>query len=244
MDETHVVGNAALFTCPRIRKAFWLLWSLLMLAGLLLILTRALALSGYEGQILNKISPTPTIALVGGMQLGQTFVAPRADLEHVDVLMYGYRRHNTQPVTFHLRKLGADQDEVSFTFNASQVRSWRWQSFGFPPLADSAEQTYYFFFDSPTSTPDDALTLGGVEGDTYPNGTALINGHPAQADVAFRTYYSNVSLADKLSALATRITENKPSIWGDVRFYVFLAVAYVLILLLIFIKIVKLAHRE
>jgi len=111
-------------------------------------------------------------------------------------------------------------------------------------MADSAGQTYYFFFDSPSSTPGDALTLGGLEGDTYPNGTALINGQPARADVAFRTYYSNVSLAEKTAALAARITENKPSIWGDVRFYVFLAVAYVLILLLVFIKIVKLAHRE
>jgi len=244
MDKTRVAGKAALSTYPRIRRAFWLLWSLLMLAGLLLILARALAVLGYEGQILNKISPNPTIALIGDMRLGQTFVAPRPGLERVEVLMYGYRRHNTQPVTFHLRKLGVDQDEVSFTFNARQVRGWRWQSFGFPPLADSAGQTYYFFFDSPSSTPDDALTLGGLEGDTYPNGTALMNGHPARADVAFRTYYSNVSLAEKTAALATRITENKPSIWGDVRFYVFLAVAYVLILLLIFVEIIKLAYRE
>jgi hypothetical protein len=244
MDENNVTRKSILFTRSTIRKVFWLVWSLLMVTGLLLILARTLALLGYEGQILNKISPNPTIALVSGMQLGQTFVAPRPELERIDVLMYGHRRHNTQPVTFHLRKQEADQDEVTLTLNASQVKGWRWQSFRFPPLSDSAGQAYYFFFDSATSTPDDALTLGGVEGDIYPDGTAVINGHPALADMAFRTYYSNVSLAEKLSTLATRITENKPSIWGDVRFYIFLSVAYVLISLLIFIKIIKLAQRE
>jgi len=244
MNEPNVVKRSVFFTDSRMRKAFWLVWSLLMIAGLLLILTRALMVLGYEGQILNKIRPTPTIALVGGMQLGQTFVAPRDGLERIDVLMYGYRRHNTQPVTFHLRKHGADQDEVSFAFNASQVRGWCWQSFGFPTLAHSEGQTYYFYFDSPTSTPDDALTLGGVEGDVYPNGTAFINGHPTHADVAFKTYYANVSLAEKLSALAAKITENKPSIWGDVRFYVLVSVSYTLLLLLLFVRIFKLARLD
>lgn len=231
-------------TGSRLRKAFWVIWALLTIAGLLLVLNRMLGLLGHEGQILNKIRPSPRIALSGEMQLGQTFVAPRDGLERVDVLMYGYRRHNTQPVTFHLRKLEADQDEVSFTFNASEVRGWRWQSFGFPPLADCEGQTYYFFFDSPTSTSEDALTLGGVEGDIYPNGTAVINGHPALADVAFKTYYSNVSPADKLSALATRITEGKPSIWGDARFYVLLSISYILVLLLLFIGIFRLARFD
>jgi len=244
MNENNVVKESVLLTRSTIRRVFWLIWSLLMVAGLVLILARTLALLGYEGQILNKVSPTPTIALVGGMQLGQTFVAPRAGLERIDVLMYGYRRHNSQPVTFHLRKQAADQDEVTLTFSAGQVKGWRWQSFHFPPLADSAGQAYYFFFESSASTPDDALTLGGTEGDVYPNGTAAINGHPAAADAAFRTYYSNVSLAEKLSTLAVRITDNKPFIWGDVRFYAVLSVAYVLILFLICIRIVKLAQRE
>ncbi len=232
------------FSGRRIRKVFWVVWPLLTLAGLLLIGAHTLALLGYEGQFLNKIRPGPAIALVGGVQLGQTFVAPRNGLERVDVLMYGYRRRNSQPVTFHLRKIGTDQDEVSFTFNAGEVRGWRWQSFRFAPLEDSAGQAYYFFFDSPTSTPDDALTLGGVEGDVYPNGAALINGHPARADVAFKTFYANVSLADKLSALATRITEHKPSVWGDIRFYLLLAGAYILLLFGIFVELVGLAQRE
>jgi hypothetical protein len=238
------VGRPTFLTGSRLRKAFWVIWALLTTAGLLLILNQTLGLLGHEGQILNKIRPNPTIALIGEMQLGQTFVAPQAELERIDVLMYGYRRPNTHPVTFHLQKLDAEQDEVSFTFSASEVRGWRWRSFRFPPLADSAGQAYYFFFDSPTSTPDDALTLGGVEGDVYPNGTAIINGHPARADVAFRTYYSDVSMAEKLATLATKITENKPSIWGDVRFYIFLAVSYVFVLLLVFVEIFKLAYRE
>jgi hypothetical protein len=223
-------GSPALSVSP-VRKIFWLAWPLLTLTALLLIGARSLALLGYEGQFVNMIRPTAGIALVDGVQLGQTFVAPRAGLERIEVLMYGYHRHNTQPVTFHLRKDDAEQDEVSFTFNAGEVRGWRWRSFRFDPLADSAGQTYYFFFDSPTSTPDDALTMGGVEGDLYPNGTALINGHPAFADAAFKSFYADVSLTDKLSALVARVTQSKPSIWGDVRFYVLLTSLYLLLVI-------------
>ena len=215
----------------KVRRVFWLAWPLLTLVALLVIGVRSLALLGYEGQFVNEIKPGPATALVGGLELGQTFVAPRAGLDRIDVLLYGYRRPNTQPVTFHLRKDGAEQDEVRFTFNAGEVWGWRWRSFRFEPLADSAGQTYYFFFDSPTSTPDDALTMGGVEGDLYPNGTALINGHPAFADAAFKTFYADVSLTDKLSALVTRITQAKPSIWGDVRFYVLLVSLYLLLVI-------------
>jgi hypothetical protein len=244
MEKTDTVNKAGFITGARIRKLFWVAWSLLMLAGLILIVARTFALLSYEGQILNKVRPNPAFALAGQMQMGQTFVAPRAGLEQIDVLTYGYRRPNTQPVTFHLRKLEGDQDEVTLTFSASQVRGWRWQSFRFAPLADSAGQTYYFFFESPSSTPDDALTLGGTEGDVYPNGTGVINGQPAQADMAFRTYYSNVSPAEKLTALAAKITHNKPSIFGDVGFYVFLSIAYVVILGLVFAQVVKLAQRQ
>ena len=225
------MGGDPVVSVSTVRKVFWLAWPLLMLIAPLLIGVRSLALLGYEGQFVDEIKPGPATALVGGLELGQTFVAPRAGLDRIDVLLYGYRRPNTQPVTFHLRKDDAEQDEVSFTFNAGKVWGWRWRSFRFDPLADSAGQTYYFFFDSPTSTPDDSLTMGGVEGDLYPNGTALINGHPAFADAAFKTFYADVSLTDKISALVARVTQSKPSIWGDVRFYVLLTSLYLLVVI-------------
>ena len=225
------MGGDPVLSVSTVRKVFWLAWPLLTLVALVVIGVSSLALLGYEGQFVNMVRPGPATALVGGLELGQTFVAPHARLDRIDVLLYGYRRSNTQPVTFHLRKDDAEQDDVSFTFNAGEVWGWRWRSFRFEPLAGSAGQTYYFFFDSPTSTPDDALTIGGVEGDLYPNGTALINRHPAFADAAFKTFYADVSLTDKLSALVARITQAKPSIWGDVRFYVLLISLYLLLVI-------------
>ncbi|MCS7260476.1 MAG: hypothetical protein NZ765_06805, partial [Anaerolineae bacterium] len=105
---------------------------------------------------------------------------------------------------------------------------------------DSEGQGYYFFFESPTAMPEDAITLGGVEGDLYPHGTAIINGHPARADAAFKTYYAGVTLHDKLSALAHKLTVGKPSLWGDVRFYVLLGVIYVLLVGRLFGEIYRL----
>jgi hypothetical protein len=215
-----------------IRKIFWIAWPLLTLMGLLVVVVRSLALLGYDGQFVNLLPPTPATAIVRGVELGQTFVAPRDGLQRIDVLMYRPFLHTTSPATFHLREEGAQQDLFSFTFDSGETRGWHWQSFRFAPLANSAGQTYYFFFDSPASGPDDALKLGGVEGDLYPNGTALINRHPAFADVAFKTFYANVSLSDKLSALAGKITEHKPSVWGNIRFYVLLALLYLLLVVL------------
>jgi hypothetical protein len=211
------------------RKIFWIAWPLLILVGLLLIGVQAVNLLGYEGQFVNHLRPSPAVALVNGVQLGQTFVAPRAGLERVDVLVHGNLWGNSQPATFHLRRLGDGRDIFSETFESNGARSWRWKSFQFAPLADSAGQAYYFFLESPAPAPDKALKVGGVQGDLYPEGTALINGHPAFADVAFKTFYANVSLAEKLSALAGKIVANKPAVWGDIRFYGLLALAYVLL---------------
>jgi hypothetical protein len=225
------------------RRVFWLAWPVLLVLGPGLIVLNTLDLLRSEGQPVDLMRFSPAIDLVGEVQLGQRFVAPRAELHRIDVLMYGYFRHNTQPVTFHLRKAEFEQDEVTTTFNADEVWGWRWVPFRFGPLADSEGQTYYFFLESPTSTPGDALTMGGVAGDLYPNGTAMINGKSAFADAAFRTFYANVSLAEEVSALAHKITGAKPSIWGDVRLYVLLGALYSLLVLGLFWRLYSL-HED
>lgn len=211
-----------------VQRVFWLDLPLLMV---LVVAVTGLSRLGYEGQFVNLLRPTDAAILVQGVELGQAFVAARDGLNRIDVLVYGHRRRNTQPVTFHLRREGAADDVVTQTFNAGEVWGWRWMSFRFDPLADSEGQAYIFFFDSPTSTPDDGITLGGVEGDLYPNGTGLINGQPVRADAAFMTYYAGVSWSEKVAALAGKLTGAKPSIWGDIRLYGLLGVIYLLLLL-------------
>ena len=211
------------------RRLFWPIWPLLVALALAFIGWQAGDTLLGDGQFVNNIRPGPAISLANGMQLGQTFVAARAGLTRVDVLLFGYYRPNTQPVTFHLRLAGAKQDVFSTRFSADQVWGWRWMSFRFPAQQDSAGQTYYFFFESPTSTPEDTITLGGVEGDLYAPGTAVINGQPARADAAFKTYYAGVDLADALQAMSIRLVEGKPWVWGSLPFYFVLGVVYLLL---------------
>ena len=213
------------------RRLFWLAWPVLTIVGLALIVLQALSLLGSEGQFVNLIRPPIGVTVAKGVQLGQRFVAPRAGLYRVDVLMYRPLRCTTQPVTFHLRKEGVEDDRVTIPFNANEVWGWRWMSFRFDPQGDSEGQAYFFLFDSPTSVAEDSLALGGVEGDLYPNGTAIMNGQPAFADAAFSTFYANVTLGETLSALVGKITHSKPSMMGDGRFYTLLGVLYLLLVL-------------
>lgn len=211
------------------KRWLWIFLPTFALVGLVLIMFQTLELMDSEGQPVNLIRLSPAVNLANGTQLGQSFLAPRSGLYRIDVLLYGYFRRNTQPVTFHLRKINSQEDLVLIPFSSSGVWGWHWRSFVFDPLLDSEGQTYHFFFESPTSTPEDTITLGGVEGDLYPYGTAVINGQPTFADAAFVTHYTNVSTVEKLSALADKLTRAKPSLWGDVRFYVLLGVIYLLL---------------
>ena len=47
----------------------------------------------------------------------------------------------------------------------------------------------------------------------------------------------------KLSILGQRLVEDKPSIWGDIRFYILLLALYGLISLRVFVELVKLVLR-
>ena len=214
---------------PAVSKIVGWAWLLLTLIGLGAIVIQAAVLLGGAGQIVNVFSPGPATALFGERRLGQTFVAARPGLERVDVLMYGSER-KPGPIVFHLGRAGKEQDLVTITFDAGErwgwPWGWQWKDFTFAPLPDSAGQLYYFYLESPTSTPNNAMNVGGIEGNAYLNGAASINGHPARADGAFRSFYADMSAADKLAALAAGITEYRPFVWGDGRFYALLAVIY------------------
>lgn len=224
------------------KRLFWILLPTFALAGLMLTVFQTLELMGFEGQPVNLIRLSPAVNLAGGTQLGQSFLAPRSGLYRIDVLLYGYLRRNTQPVTFHLRKINSQDDLVLIPFSSSEVWGWHWKSFVFDPLPDSEGQTYHFFFESAASTPEDTITLGGVEGDLYPHGMGTLNGQPIRADAAFKTYYVGVTWGDKLTTLAHKITAGKPSLWGDVRFYALLGGIYLLLIARLLSEIYRLRH--
>lgn len=229
-----------------IRKVIIGLIVISLLAGLIVVLLQGLGRMGFEGQLSNDyyLATSDILEIKGDATIGQTFLAPIDGLQRIDVALRTYGRKNTHDVTFYL-KPSLDSPEVIYqeTFNASEIRDKSWRTFEFPPIQDSEGQTYFFYFASPDSVKGDAITVGGALRDLYSRGSAYLGPVPADADVAFRTYYG-LSLRQKLGILGQRLVESKPSVWGEVRFYLVLAGLYVLILLLAFVEIIKLAQRD
>jgi hypothetical protein len=220
--------------------------SMLLLGGLITIVFKGLDLLGYEGQLINFYHHpiSDALEIKGDLAIGQTFLAPVDGLQRIDVVLRTYGRRNSHDVTFYLKQ-SLDSPDVIYqeTFNSSEVRNNSWRTFEFPPIPDSEGRTYFFYFASPDSVQGDAITVGGGQGDYYNGGNAYLGPVPADADLTFRTYYG-LSPNEKLSILGQRLIENKPSVWGDVHFYMLLAGLYILILLIVFVELVKLAQRE
>lgn len=169
----------------------------------------------------------PVGQLVGQKTVGQTFVARYDHLERIDLFLGTYDRPNTEAVIFNLRAApDAPEDIFTTTFQADTVEDFAYRTFTFPPLSDSAGRSYYFFLESPSSVDGNAISLWKQTEDLYAPGQMVLNGVPQTGDLQFQAHYRPTA-RNKLAALLDRLTENKPSIWGDERFYVLLAVTLV-----------------
>lgn len=224
------------------KKMTILLLNLGIPLGLIFITVQGLNGWGYEGNLVNHyhLPVSKVLEIKGEAVIGQTFSAPVNGLQRIDVALRTYGRRNTHNLTFYL-KPSLDSPTIIYqeTFNAADIKDNQWRTFHFSPIPDSAGRTFFFYFASPESVNGNAITVGGDLGDWYNGGNAYFGSTPADADIAFRTYYG-LALDEQLSLLAQRIVEAKPSIWGDRRLYLLLLVLYALILLRIFVELVKL----
>lgn len=194
------------------------------------LLVYGLSLLGFTRQTLFYAPPAEIQEVKGDRLIGQTFVAALPGLHRIDVLLFDRGRRNTHDVTFHLREgPEASADIVSLTFNASEVRGREWVDFSFPPLPDSAGKTYYFYFSSPDSGDGDAIAVGGIQVNLYPDGLAYLSSTPASADLAFRAGYAQVTLARKAGEFVHLLTADRPFPWNAPYFYVALTIVYVLL---------------
>lgn len=180
-----------------------------------------------EGNTFAEVAPGE---LYGDTHFGQTFVASYPGLYRIEVVVSSYGRHNNHEIIFHLKQdLDSPVDLVRATLKAGDVRDGRWHTFSFPPIPDSAGRSFYFYLESPESRPGDAITIMGREGDPYPSGQGFISGQPLLGDMAFRIYY-RMTLWQKLDMVLDKLTDHKPSVWGNKHFYILLATLYVLFL--------------
>jgi hypothetical protein len=128
--------------------------------------------------------------IYGSHTVGQTFVAYHDGLKGVEVLLATYARQNTQPVVFHLRKSPDDDvDLVTVSISAEEIADNAFHRFSFPPIPDSHSKRYYFFLESPTSRPGDAITAWLGPADTYFEGALYLKGEAQDGQLIFRLVY-------------------------------------------------------
>ena len=210
----------------------WVGLLILTAITLTLIIAAGINQLACEGQpINNNVEPTDAQQIWGEQAVGQTFVAPRPNLNRIDIFFQTYRRQNTHDVTFQLLEVTDATnphqgiERFKATFNAASVWDQSWRTFDFAPLPDSAGKTYLIRLESPESKEGDAITVGGIERDVYVRGSAYLGPTPLLADIAFRSCYQLTTL-EKLQVLAGQITRNRPGWWGDIMFYGLILLIY------------------
>jgi hypothetical protein len=172
-------------------------FGILLVIGLYLLLVgwwlRAQTLAADVSQTIDYYLGPP---LAASGVLGQTFQMDCDGLNHIDVTLGVFDENHDQPVTFSLASDTQVQNIIySETFDGRTVSDFQTKSFHFEPIPHSANQTYFFFISSPTSTPRNAITARGYTDtpvDRYPAGAAFA-GQPGalqqfEADISFGAY--------------------------------------------------------
>jgi len=157
----------------------------------LLLLLALTACSSFVDPTQPHSAGIPAGEIVTGRSVGQTFQAYHDGLNGVEVLLATYNRANTEPVVFHLRSSPESAADLrTVTTPAADIADNEFHHFAFDPIHDSKGQRFYFFLDSPTSTPGNALTAWLGDGESYQDGSAYIDGRPAESQMAFNLRYA------------------------------------------------------
>ncbi len=177
----------------RARERVVTIFLLIISIGLGFLLTKITTVQPKEvispGSVLSQeIAGVPAGEIYGPIKIGQTFVSPTNGLYRIDLLLATYARKNDRDVIFHLRNTPEGEDLVTVRLNASEVEDNSFYRFEFPPIANSAGQSFYFFLESPDSEPGNAITIWGVVRNVYNEGKGYRNHRPTGGELAFRVY--------------------------------------------------------
>jgi peptidoglycan/LPS O-acetylase OafA/YrhL len=139
------------------------------------------------GQIWQEVTTQPVGEILGNMTIGQTFIAPYSNLHAIEIALATYKRVNTKEVIFHLSSAPSSaSDLVTIKLSGDKITDNQYHRFSFDPIADSKGRSFYFFVESPNSTPGNAITIWYNEKDAYKEGQAYENGSPIPGDLAFK----------------------------------------------------------
>jgi len=161
-------------------------------SGCVLSLSKGCAGSIVETDNIQERLDMAAPLIAGSQTVGQTFVSHYSRLSAVELLLVVYPHDGLPPaaprhLTFHLRSDPQDEaDIVTLTVDTSNWKHNDPYRFSFPPQADSAGKTYYFFLDA---TEGNRTTVWHNSFDAYGEGMLYLNGQPGEGDLHFKTYY-------------------------------------------------------
>lgn len=146
-----------------------------------------------EGHLPRESAGPPVGEIYGDMKVGQTFVSYVSELKEIKLLMANYHsRRNTEDVIFHLRKNpDSEEDLRTLVVNASEILDNEYHKFEFDPLFNSQGKSYYFFVESPASSPGNAITIRYTRENTYAAGKRFSNHKPVSGDLVFKSVGSS-----------------------------------------------------
>lgn len=181
--------------------------------------------------------------LVGTAQVCQTFVSEYAQLAQVEVAFSTFERQNNGTLTFVLRTASdVPHDIVQIPQDISVLENFKYHSFSFSPISDSAGKAYAFCLEAPGVDLASSVTPLGIVHDTYSDGQVTFRdmwGEEASVrDLDFRVGYS-WSFSQKLLVLSDRLTQHKPFLLGNRGFYAFLLIAYLILLYILLFKLAQ-----
>jgi hypothetical protein len=170
--------------------------AIIILLGIILI---GIILSGgIELKAINQVSidqvrhDEPVGEIHGSTTVGQAFTSKQSNLSAIEINMATYARRNICEVIFHLRSSpNSTVDIVTIRVNAAKIADNKFHLFSFTPITDSENKPYYFFIESPSSAPGNAITIWYCPEDVYKDGSAHKNHEPMEGDLSFRTYYKS-----------------------------------------------------
>ena len=156
----------------------------------------------------------PARPLDPGVTFGQTFTAAKNNLSIVDVVIANYNRRPSKGfLNMHLRKNPGEQRDIAATaIPAPSIDNCAYVRFAFPPIADSAHQTYYLELEAQGLGKEDHLTVFLSGQDVYGGGNFWENGVPRKnQDTCFRTFYTRGFCPNCTPAVPEDVVfQNKP----------------------------------
>ena len=142
--------------------------------------------------------------------VGQTFLSQHRGLQTVEILLVVYDPAREIPadaqLTLSLQRADGSGTPVRVSLPAAGLAHNQKVEFAFGPLADSRNATYTLTL---ACAADYGLSCWQTDGESYAEGTALVNDAPQAGDLYFTTTYA-YRLTDALSDLATLLWRGLP----------------------------------